>query len=73
VQGEARAFALEFDRYEGSMGFFAVRLERGIGCHFAAGIGFNYYSSRLESKDASLRGVYKATRYGPLAYIAVQF
>ena len=73
VQGEARAFALEFDRYEGAMGFFAVRLEREFGQHFAAGIGFNYYSSRLESKDASLRGVYKATRYGPLAYIAVQF
>lgn len=73
VQGEARAFALEFDRYEGTMGFFAVRLERDLGSHFAAGIGFNYYSSRLESRDASLRGIYKATRYGPLAYMAVQF
>ena len=73
VQGEARAFALEFDRYEGTMGFFAVRLERDFGRYFAAGIGFNYYSSRLESKDASLRGVYRATRYGPLFYIAAQF
>ena len=41
VQGEARAFALEFDRYEGTMGFFAVRLERDFGRYFAAGIGFN--------------------------------
>lgn len=73
VQGEARAFALEFDRYEGAMGFFAVRLEREFGRHFAAGIGFNYYSSRLESTGSELRGVYKATRYGPLAYVAVQF
>jgi outer membrane scaffolding protein for murein synthesis (MipA/OmpV family) len=73
VQGEARAFALEFDRYEGAMGFFAVRLERDFGRYLAAGIGFNYYSSRLESRDASLRGVYKATRYGPLAYVAVEF
>ena len=73
VQAEARAFALEFDRYEGAMGFFAVRLERDFGRHFAAGIGFNYYSSRLESTGSELRGVYKATRYGPLAYITVQF
>ncbi len=73
VHGEARAFALEFDRYEGSMGFFAVRLERDFGEHFAAGIGFNYYSTRLESQEPSLRGIYKATRYGPLFYIGAQF
>jgi outer membrane protein len=73
VHGEARAFALQFDRYEGSMGFFAVRLERDFGQHFAAGIGFNYYSTRLESQEPSLRGVYKATRHGPLFYIGLQF
>jgi|GEM_PF-701665 outer membrane protein len=73
VHGEARAFALEFDRYEGSMGFYSLRLERDFGKHFAAGIGFNYYSTRLESQEPSLRGVYKATRYGPLFYIGVQF
>jgi outer membrane protein len=73
VHGEARAFALEFDRYEGSMGFFALRLERDFGRHIAAGIGFNYYSTRLESQEPSLRGVYKATRYGPLFYIGMQF
>ena len=67
------AFALEFDRYEGSMGFFAVRLERDFGEHIAAGIGFNYYSTRLESQEPSLRGIYKATRYGPLFYIGMQF
>ena len=38
--------ALEFDRYEGAMGFFAVRLERDFGRHFAAGIGFKGYQSR---------------------------
>ena len=73
VQAEARAFALELDRYEGTMGYFAVRLERGFGQNFAAGIGFNYYSSRLESRDAELRGVYKSTRYGPLVYLGMQF
>ena len=73
VHGEARAFALEFDRYEGSMGFFALRLERDFGQHIAAGIGFNYYSTRLESQEPSLRGVYRATRYGPLIYIGMQF
>jgi outer membrane protein len=73
VHGEARAFALEFDRYEGNMGFFAVRLERDFGEHIAAGIGFNYYSTRLESQEPSLRGIYKATRYGPLFYIGMQF
>lgn len=73
VHGEARAFALQFDRYEGNMGFFSVRLERDFGRHFAAGIGFNYYSTRLESQEPSLRGVYKATRYGPLFYVGMQF
>jgi outer membrane protein len=73
IHGDARAFALQFDRYEGSMGFYSVRLERDFGQHFSAGIGFNYYSTRLESQESSLRGVYKATRYGPLFYIGAQF
>ena len=73
VQAEARAFALEFDRYEGRMAFLSVRLERGVGRHLSAGIGFNYYTTRLESRDASNRGVYEATRYGPLIYVGMRF
>ena len=73
VHGEARAFALQFDRYEGGVGYFALRLERDFGKHLAAGVGFNYYATRLESQEPSLRGVYKATRYGPLFYIGMQF
>lgn len=73
VQAEARAFALEFDRYEGSMAFFSVRLERDLGRYFSAGIGFNYYATRIESQEDANRGVYNATRYGPLAYVGMQF
>jgi outer membrane protein len=73
VEGEARAFALEFDRYEGSMGFFAVRLERDLGRYLSAGIGFNYYTTRIESQEVGNRGVYEATRYGPLLYLGMQF
>ncbi|MEJ2604274.1 MAG: MipA/OmpV family protein [Gammaproteobacteria bacterium] len=73
VQAEARVFALEFDRYEGTMGYFAVRLERDFGEHFTAGVGFNFYTIRLEGLDSSLRGVYDATRRGPLAYLGMQF
>ena len=73
VQGEVRAFALEFDRYEGSMGFFAVRLEKDLGRHFSAGIGFNYYTTRIESREVANRGVYEATRYGPVAYMGMRF
>ena len=72
VQGELRAFALEFDRYEGTMGFLAVRLERNLGRHLSAGIGFNYYTTRIESQEVENQGVYEATRYGPLAYVTMR-
>lgn len=71
VQADLRAFALEFDRYEGNMAFASVRLERDFGRHFAAGIGFNYYRTRLESQEVSDRGVYEATRFGPLLYVSM--
>jgi hypothetical protein len=71
VQADARVFALEFDRYKGSMGFFAVRLERDLGRHLAAGLGFNYYTTRLEGQEPSNRGIYRATHYGPLIYVGL--
>ena len=73
LSGDAQLFALEVDRYEGSMFFGAVRLERKFGRMLKAGAGFNYYSTRLEGRDNDLRGIYNAERYGPIFYVSALF
>jgi outer membrane scaffolding protein for murein synthesis (MipA/OmpV family) len=73
LSGDAQVFALEVDRYEGSMFFGAVRLERKFGPIVRLGAGFNYYSTRLEGRDDDLRGVYNAVRYGPIVYVSALF
>jgi outer membrane protein len=73
LSGDAQLFALEADRYEGNMFFGALRLERKLGRIARIGAGFNYYSTRLEGRDAALQGVYKADRYGPIVYVSALF
>jgi outer membrane protein len=73
IDAAARVFALEFDQYEGSMAYLSVRLERELGKHFAAGLGFNYYSTRLEGLSSGVDTVYESTYSGPVLYMGMRF
>ncbi len=73
VAADAQVFVLEFDRFEGGAAYVNARLERDLGQHFNAGIGFNYYHTNLDGREGQRRTRYKATRYGPLVYVGMKF
>lgn len=66
-------FALDFDRYDGFMGSFILGVDRRFGDVIGAGIGYNFYTMRLDSKDENLRGTFRMLHHGPKLYVSVLF
>ncbi len=73
VAADAQVFSLYFDRFEGTVAYANVRLEREIGRNFSAGLGYNYYHTNLDGRDGEQRTRYKASRYGPLFFVGMRF
>lgn len=66
-------FALDFDRYDGYMTYVSLDLDRNFGDVFSAGIGYNLYGIRLESKDEDLRGTLRIRHHGPKLTLSFAF
>lgn len=66
-------FALDFDRYSGYSGHASLTLERRISDSLALGIGYEYYVTRIESRDEDLQGMLRARNAGPRAYLSWSF
>ncbi len=66
-------FALDFDRYDGYMGYLNLGLDRKFGDVISAGIGYNVYGMRLKAKDEDLRGVFRIRHHGPKLYVSLLF
>jgi outer membrane scaffolding protein for murein synthesis (MipA/OmpV family) len=66
-------FVLDFDRYDGFMTYANLALERKFGNVFGAGIGYNFYGTRLEAKDDDLRGTFRMRHHGPKLYLSMLF
>lgn len=62
---DINAFALDFDRYDGYMGYLNVGLERKFGDRINAGFGYNFYGTQLSSKNEDLRGTFRMRHHGP--------
>jgi len=73
LSADANFFALDFDRYSGFMSYLTAGLERRFGKTFAAGLGYNFYSLRLNSKDEDLGGKLDLRYHGPKLYASVAF
>ena len=66
-------FALDFDHYDGHMAYVSLELDRKFGDLIGAGIGYNFYRTKLESKDDRLRGTLETTHHGPKLYLTIAF
>jgi hypothetical protein len=66
-------FALDLDRYSGYSGQASITLDRVVGDAMALGIGYDYYLTRLESRDDDLRGLLRNRNHGPKVYISWTF
>ncbi|MGK0500822.1 MAG: outer membrane scaffolding protein for murein synthesis (MipA/OmpV family) [Oceanicoccus sp.] len=69
---EGQFFRLDYDRYEGSLNYARIevlyQLER-----VGLGIGYSYYSVRLDSTKSDFMGAVEFRHQGPSASIAVNF
>ena len=66
-------FTLEFDHYEGYMAYLSLDLERKLGENFGAGLGYNFYGTRLKSKTDDLDGTLRVRYQGPKVYLSMRF
>ena len=66
-------FALDFDYYDGYLAYVSLELDRKFGDLIGAGIGYNFYRTKLESEDDRLRGTLETTHHGPKLYLTFAF
>ncbi len=66
-------FALGFDRYEGYMAYLALNLEHRFNDNFGAGLSYNFYGIRLQSKNDDLNGTLRIRYHGPVLYLSARF
>lgn len=70
LDADLALFALEFDRYQGYSAQAIVNFERRFGEHLAAGIGYNFYATRLEGSDDDFQGLLRTRNYGPKIFFS---
>ncbi len=68
-----RLFRLHFDRYEGSLNYATLELQRRFGEKFSVGVAYNYYALNLDSAANSLSGTLEVRHRGPALFASVGF
>jgi hypothetical protein len=66
-------FRMDYDRYEGSLSYVTLDLQRQIGDTFKVGLGYNYYAFNLDSRDNDVRGTIEVVHHGPLLFVTAGF
>ena len=69
----AQFFRMDFDRYEGSLNFLTLDLQRRFGDKLSAGVAYNYYYMNLRSNDRNVNGTLKLRHHGPVLYLSAFF
>ncbi len=73
INADISGFALDFDRYDGYMAYASISAERAFGQTFSAGLGYDLFGMRLESKDDDLGGKLDLVYHGPRLYMMLAF
>lgn len=66
-------FRMQFDNYEGSLNYAYLGLQRFFGDNFGVGLGYNYYSMNLDSRDADVNGSIRVIHRGPIVFLSAFF
>jgi outer membrane protein len=69
----AQIFGMEFDQVDGHMIYLMLEWQRRFGDSFSAGLAYNYYLTKLESKDTDARGVLETRHHGPVLFVSANF
>ncbi len=65
LSADSNVFALDFDRFDGYMGYLNLSLDRRFGDRINVGFGYNFYGTRLSAKNEELRGTFRMRHHGP--------
>ena len=66
-------FRMDYDRYEGSLSYITLDLQRRFGDYFSIGVAYNYYAMNLDSRDNDVRGSLEVRHQGPAIFVSVRF
>ena len=73
VSAKLQIFRTDFDRYEGSLNFASLDIQRRITKAVSVGFGYNYYGMELSSDEDSVNGYLKVRHHGPTAFFAIGY
>ena len=68
-----QAFRMHFDRYEGTLNYATLDLQRRFGEKFSLGLGYNYYGFNLENRDNESAGKLEIRHQGPVLFVSMGF
>jgi outer membrane protein len=72
ISAEVQIFRMDFDRYDGSLSYIRLELQRRLGM-FDVGLGYSYYAMNLDSQNTDLQGTIKFRHRGPTLSATVRF
>ena len=73
LSARIQLFGMDFDRYEGSLYYLTLDLQRRFGENFSVGVAYNYYAMNLDSSAGSLRGSIEVRHRGPALFVSAGF
>ena len=66
-------FRMHFDHYEGSMNYINLGLQHMLGNKASVGVGYNYYSMKLDSDHSAIKGSLEIQHHGPFVFVGAHF
>lgn len=73
LRARIHIFRTDFDQHEGSLNYAALDLERRLGDKTWIGLGYNFYGTRLSSRDSGIQAKLEIRHHGPVAFFTVGF
>lgn len=73
IGARLQIFRTDFDRYEGSLNYASLDIQRRVSDAASIGLGYNYYGMKLTSRDRSVNGYLKVRHQGPTAFFSIGF
>jgi outer membrane protein len=66
-------FRMRFDRFEGSLNYATLDMQRRFGERLSLGLGYNFYAFNLTSSADSSAGTLEVRHQGPVLFAAMYF
>ncbi len=73
VGAKLQIFRTDFDRYEGSLNYGALDIQRRLGEKVSIGLGYNFYRMNLSSNDSDVNGYLKVRHHGPTVFFTIGY